>query len=260
VTVRSPAREAGRSDAIERHEELYYKHQTRARGLLDAGSLQARFDKLARWYARRLGPFLPPGPDTIWIDLPCGYGNFLYFLRSRGYRNVTGYDADPEQVRLARMLELPAREGDARRVVEDTSLRVEAIASVDFIEHLSRDDAVQFLRSCRERLPPGGVLILRTPCADGPFGSRDAWNDLTHRWASTSNLLRALLEMVGFEQVRILDERPQPYDLVGFFRLMAFYPARALASAFALALGVIPPRVWSTSMWAVARTPRDRDS
>ena len=66
--------------------------------------------------------------------------------------------------------------------------------------------------------------------------------------------------MVGFEQVRILDERPQPYDLAGFFRLMAFYPARALASAFALALGVIPPPVWSTSMWAVARTPRDRDS
>jgi SAM-dependent methyltransferase len=260
VTVRCPAREVGRSDAIESHEELYYKHQTRARGLLDVRSLQAYFDKLARWYARRLGPFLPAGSDAIWIDLPCGYGNFLYFLRSRGYRNVTGYDADPEQVRLARMLGLPAREGDARRVAEDASLRVDAIASVDFIEHLSRDDAVQFLRSCRERLHPGGLLVLRTPCADGPFGSRDASNDLTHRWACTSNLLRAVLEMVGFEQVRILDERPQPYNLVNFFRLVVFYPARALASVFALALGVIPPRVWSTSMWAVARTPRDRDA
>jgi SAM-dependent methyltransferase len=200
---------------------------------------------------------LPARRDAAWLDAPCGYGNFLYFLRSMGYSDVSGYDMDPEQVRLAQLLKLPASQGDALAAVADSSRSFDGIASIDFLEHISRDQALRFLSDCRDRLRPGGVLLVRAPCADGPFGSRDVWNDLTHKWAATSNLLCAILRLSGFERVQILDERPQPYNALNRIRLLGFYPARALASLWLVALGIAPPAVWSSSMWAVAYAPLD---
>lgn len=237
------------------HANQYYDFQTRARGLLDADSLRRRFEKWAKWYASRLGPHLPRDRDAVCLDVPCGYGNFLYFLHRQGYRNVIGYDLDPEQIRLARLLDLPAHEGNALELLADEGQQFDCIASVDFLEHLSRDDALEFLRRCWLRLRPGGVLILRTPCADGPFGAHDVFNDLTHQWSLTSNVLRTILDMLDFERVAILDERPQAYDFKNTLRLLAFYPARMLAAAMTLAIGIPPPKVWSRAMWGIGYRP-----
>lgn len=233
------------------YEESYYRYQTRARGLLDKDSLQRRFDKLASWYASRLRGYLPTDRGAVTIDIPCGYGNFLYFLRKQGYHSAVGYDLDPEQVRLARLLDLPAWEGDAFRVLAESTQRYDCISSLDFLEHLSRNDALAFLELCRTRLNPGGVLLVRMPCADGPFGAHDLCNDITHQWGATSNLLRVLMEMIGFTRVVILDERPQLHNLMGALRLLVFYPTLFVVSLVTLALGFSLPKVWSRSMWGI---------
>lgn len=240
---------------MDSYEYAYYRYQTQARGLLEEDALRQHFAKLARWYAFRLRSHLPDNRNASCLDIPCGYGNFLYFLRLRGFENVIGYDLDPNQVRVARNLDLPAHEGDAFIVLSEERKEYDCIMSLDFIEHVSRDDALRFLGLCWARLRPGGVLILRTACADGPFGAHDRYNDLTHQWTMTSNVLRTVLRMLNFERVEILDERPQAYNFVNTLRLMAFYPARAVASGLCLALGLIPPAVWSRGMWGVGYRP-----
>lgn len=235
----------------------YYAYQTTARRIFDAAGLQRRFDELAPWYARRLRRHLPSDLNAAWLDVACGAGNFLYFLRHAGYRRVTGCDTDPEQVRLARLLDLSAEAGDGLVVLTDASRRWHAISALDFIEHLPRDDALRFLDLCRARLVPGGLLILRTPCADGPFGAHDRHNDLTHEWAMTSNLAVAVMAMVGFERVAILDERPQPTDALGTVRWLVSGVAMTAAAAACHAIGLAPPRVWSRSMWVLGYRPTD---
>jgi 2-polyprenyl-3-methyl-5-hydroxy-6-metoxy-1,4-benzoquinol methylase len=236
------------------HEQAYYGYQTRARGLVTREALQQRFEKLKPWYAQRVGPFLPRSKDAACLDLPCGYGNFLYFLRAAGFAHAVGYDRDPQQVRLAQLLDLPAHDGEAFDVLGREGSRWDCISSIDFLEHLSRDQALAFLDLCRRRLAPGGVLIVRTPSADGPFGAHDRYADVTHQWAMTATVLRTVLEMAGFERVVILDERPQPYNAVNVVRLGVFHLARLAANGVCLALGLDPPALWSRSMWAVART------
>lgn len=240
--------------------ERYYAYQTTARGLFEADELQRRFETLAPWYARRLRYHLPANREAKWLDAACGSGNFLYFLRRAGYQRVTGCDADPEQVRLARLLDLPAETGDALAMLADQHRCWDAISALDFVEHLSRDDALRFLDLSRARLRPGGILILRTPCADGPFGSHDRYNDLTHQWAMTANLASAVMAMTGFERVVILDERPQPTTLMNSARWLASYLATGLAAGACHAFGIAPPRVWSRSMWVVAYRPTDDNS
>jgi hypothetical protein len=151
---------------------------------------------------------------------------------------------------LARLLELPAFDGDVFDILEQ-GRTYDCILTVDFLEHLPRDKAYHFLKLCHERLNQGGSIILRTPCADGFFGAHDRYNDVTHQWAVSSNVLSTLLQMVGFQRVAILDERPQPHNLTNTVRLLVYYPAKWLTSAWLTALGMDLPRVWSRSMWAV---------
>ena len=235
------------------YRETYYNYQTKARGLLDANALEKHFSRLGKWYWARLKNWLPGNSNISCLDVPCGYGNFLYFLRSKGYQNIRGLDIDRAQVALAGLLGLPAEVGDAFVLLSEPQLSFDLVSSFDFIEHISKDDALRFLMLCRDRLNDGGVLILRTPCADGPFGSHDANNDLTHEWAMSSNVLQTILEMSGFSSVEILDERPQPTGLVEAIRWLLFYPSRFLANLICIGLGMRPPRIWSRSMIAVAR-------
>ena len=234
------------------YKNAYYNYQTKARGLLEREALQKRFEKSNKWYSCRLRKWLPSNPSAGCLELGCGYGNFLYFLRYCGYKNIIGYDLDQEQINLAKLLNLPAYKGNAFDVLDSKTEKFDCIAAIDLIEHLSRDEAMLFLKMCWQRLNSGGVLILRAPCADGPFGSHDRYNDLTHEWALTSNLLRTLFEMHNFERIVILDERPQPYNLINAFRLIIYHLARPLINGTCFALGVSPPAIWSRAMWGIA--------
>ena len=241
---------------MEPYEKAYYEYQTRARGLLTKESLSVYFDKLAKWYDARLKTSLPQDKQARCLDIPCGFGNFLYFLKSKGYLNIQGIDLDPKQVALAQLMELPATQGDAFTFLSNAKSSTDLIASIDFIEHLDKNRVLDFLALTYDCLKPGGTLILRAPSGDGPFGAHDAWNDLTHQWGMTASLLNALLEMHGYEDVKILDERPQPGGIVDTFRWLVFFPAKMLADGFCMALGMRPPAIWTRSMIAIGRKPQ----
>jgi SAM-dependent methyltransferase len=196
---------------------------------------------------------LPRDKAAICLDIPCGYGNFLYFLKQNFYTRCYGYDLDQRQVELALSIDLPAQRGDAlvelmKRDEGGTAL----ISSLDFLEHLDKNAAISFLEACYRSLGHRGVLILRMPCCDGFFGAHDLHNDITHQWGVTSNALRGLLAMVGFESIQLLDEPPSRDGPSAFVRLLISKFART-ATAFALRLMYLaPPTIWGRSMWAIA--------
>ena len=231
--------------------DRYFRFLSEARAESNLTTLRHRYERWAQWYARRLRAHIPADRAAACLDVPCGSGNFLYFLRRQGFVDIIGYDNDARQIARANALGLPVMQRDVMQILAEDGRNYSLISSLDFVEHLSREDALRFIELCHDRLVPGGVLVLRTPSADGPFGAHDAWNDLTHRWVMTSEVLEAVLEMIGFTQVTILDERPQPYNVVNALRAAVFVAARALASVAVLALGLTPPKIWSRSMWGV---------
>ena len=237
------------------YKSVYYDYQTKARGLLTKESLTARFMQLSKWYDGRLSPYLPKNKQARCLDIPCGFGNFLYFMEDKGYSNIQGVDLDAKQVELAALVDLPAVQGDAFQILSDEVSSLDQISSLDFIEHLDKDKVLEFLSLAYSALKPGGTIILRAPCGDGPFGAHDAWNDLTHQWGMTSNVVRTLLEMHGFKNVKILDERPQPGGIIDTFRWLVFFPAKLIADGFCMALGMRPPAIWTRSMIAIGHKP-----
>lgn len=238
---------------MENYQRRYYASQTQARGLTDPIALKKEFDKVKDVYQIRIGHYLPMDRSAPILDCPCGYGNILYFLRSQGYTNYAGIDLDPEQVALAKKLELKADIGNAFDHLQSSIGYYAAIISVDFLEHLNRNDCIRFMDLVHRSLTPNGKFIARTPCCDGPFGAAHRYNDMTHEWGMTSTVATTLLRMTGFDEIRILEERPLWYRprLKAARRIISYHIAKYLATKFFKALTNYTPKVWTPSMWVI---------
>jgi len=104
-------------------------------------------------------------PGARALDVGCGTGFLLEALAGRGFSGI-GVDLSPESVALAReRLErigaadrLEARVGSAYEPPEGP---FDLIALTDVLEHL--EDPRACLRALRERLAPGGLVVVSTP-------------------------------------------------------------------------------------------------
>jgi SAM-dependent methyltransferase len=238
---------------MEYYETFYYAGQAVGRGLTTKDSLESAFAERAVHYDEILGNFLPADRELRCLDLACGFGNWLYFLRSKGFRNAIGVDTDPEQIKLAKLLDLPAVERDAREALERPDY-YGMISAIDLLEHLDKNDAVRLLQAVFRSLIVNGVLIMQMPCADGFRGAHDACNDLTHRWAASSNMLHQLLVTVGFSRVEVIDPSlPKfPRTFKSRAKRAIRLCSRKMLSLPLRAAGVTMPAIWADSQIAIA--------
>ncbi len=218
--------------------------------------LEERLAKAAPWYARFLRPWLPEDCSSPMLDVPCGAGNLLFALHRLGFTALHGVDGDEGQIALARQLGLPAEARDAFAAVEGAAPgSLARIFSLDFLEHIPKEEAVRFCRAARLALAPGGLLLCRTPSADGPFGSHDRYNDLTHQWALTSGSAVQLFSLAGFapSSVTVRGEPPVPYNFVNALRLGLYRATTAAVGGWLHLCGIGRPDIWTRSMWIIAR-------
>ncbi len=235
----------------------HWAYQRQPNGLDERETrLRAGFESRVRFYRSLLGKFLPANKDEAILDLPCGEGQMLYTLHRLGYSNLKGFDIDARRVAVGRRLDLPTFEGNVFDILlAHPNASISCVVSMDFIEHIEKEDVVRLLDLVQRRLRPGGRLILRTPCADSPFGSRHIHNDFTHKWAATSGVLRGLLTSGGFVDVAVFGEHPKVDMRRGVPRVLSFWAASFMGNMITRALNIGRIEIWSSSMWAIATKP-----
>jgi len=152
----------------------------------------------------------PKNSDASILDLGCGHGAFVHFIREGGYRNVSGVDASIEQVADAKRLGVAGvTQGDMLdelRVLESESIDV--IIAFDVIEHLSKEELLPFVDHVHRALRPGGVWIIHTPNGESPFVGRILYGDFTHEQAFTQTSITQLLKSSGFSRVECFEDTP----------------------------------------------------
>lgn len=242
-----------KDNQFEYYEKVYYSYQTKGRGILSKEELIDKFEQKYNRYEELLGEFLPRDREAQCIDLGCGYGNFLYFLNKKGYKKCLGFDNDISQIKLAESLDLNVKCTDALSELKNLK-EIDLISALDFIEHINKNNAVYCLETCFQALSMNGILLLQCPCADGFTGAHDVFNDLTHRWGASSNMLSQLLYTVGFKEVRILDPSlPEfPTTLRRKLLFLTRKTVRHLLSFVFRLVGIKTPRIWANSQIAIA--------
>jgi SAM-dependent methyltransferase len=153
---------------------------------------------------------LPRDREAKILDLACGHGAFLHFLRIAGYKNCSGIDISPEQIELAHKLGVSeAYCGDiVYELKRARSGSVDAIMLMDILEHLENDDLFELLDNTFRVLTKDGICLAHVPNGEGLYGMRVRFGDLTHARAFTPRSAGQLFRTIGFAQVECFEEVP----------------------------------------------------
>ena len=88
----------------------FYQRQAEWHRYEGPDHVRERHELRSRYYEWYTRDWLPDDRDGKILDIGCGSGQFLYFLRKKGYTQAKGVDVDKTQVEIAKALGLDAEE------------------------------------------------------------------------------------------------------------------------------------------------------
>lgn len=135
----------------------------------NAGNPQDERNQRAPYLRRLIKIHMPVDRNVRILDLGCGSGAIIYFLREAGYRNILGIDTSAEQI--AQAVELGIGEvlrSDVFSFVRNTeSESYDVVIAFDIIEHLTKPELFDMADEIYRVLTPGGQWIAHAPNAEG---------------------------------------------------------------------------------------------
>jgi 2-polyprenyl-3-methyl-5-hydroxy-6-metoxy-1,4-benzoquinol methylase len=237
------------------YRNAFYEKQAAWHGYRDHAHVRELHDRRARYYEWYTRDWLPEDRDAPILDIGCGSGQFLYFLRGKGYRRLHGIDVDQKQVEIARALDLDAETAAVSDYLARTEGKFAMIAMLDIIEHFTREELFPLMETVVASLRPGGRLIASIPNAESPDGLRCLYTDITHEMTYTPMSFEEMLFCHGLKRIGLRDPWPAPIGPSRTLYRFLVQSCRSLESVRLRCLGLEPPHVWSNVMWVLAAKP-----
>ena len=153
-------------------------------------------------------PLMPVDPDCRILDIGCGRGMILDFLKRSGYRDCRGIDFSPQMVELARGRGVDAELAEAAAYLRAHPNSFDCILALDVLEHMFKGELLDFMDAVFGALRPGGCFIAHTVNADGFMWGRMRYIDITHELAFTRYSLGQLFLVAGFSGRQFLPVVP----------------------------------------------------
>ena len=171
-------------------------------------------------FRRRFGPFLPARKDAAILDLGCGYGHFLYFLQSEGYTGTMGIDLNAQQLDIARNLGVRNIQcGQGQDLLRSSAGKFDFISALDVLEHVPKDQVLEFLDLVFAALRPGGRFLCQVPNL-AAFYRPVFFMDFSHETPFTAPSLKQVLQLANFGNVRVLPMGPVVYGVKSAIRFV----------------------------------------
>lgn len=221
---------------------------------------QAALDRDVSSFHHYFGWHLPGDRDLRILDLGCGYGSFLHYLRKRGYRNAEGVDISQEQIDAAASLGLTnVTCTDGLSFLQERPETFDCIVAFDFLEHFEKAEVLDVLDVVNRSLKPSGTLILQSPNAGSPFWGRYRHGDFTHGLSLTSFSARQILGATGFDNVNVYGTDPYVHGLTSLIRVGLWKLIKIMLRGYiAIETGVTQDTIVTQNMIVVARKSTGR--
>lgn len=177
--------------------------------------------KISRPYGRHIiKSCFPINKDARILDMGCGKGGFIQVALEYGYSNILGVDVSDEDVSFAHEMGIhQVKQGEIVEYLNLTeSETFDVVLYLDVIEHFIRPEILTILKESYRILKPGGVIIIHVPNAEGFFGSRIRYSDITHEQAFTSKSLSQILTYSGFKSFKCFEDKPLFHSIVSTIR------------------------------------------
>ena len=146
---------------------------------------------------------LPKNKNVKILDMGCGLGHFLYFLRKQGYVNVKGIDLNKKNIEHCKKMRLGVVQEDIFDYLKNSKENFDIIVLNDVIEHIEKDKILKLFNIAREMLNKGGKVLIKTPNCNSPYGLAGFFSDFTHQTAFTEKSLGQLAMISNFGNFKV---------------------------------------------------------
>jgi SAM-dependent methyltransferase len=175
--------------------------------------VEAGYRTFYQYYRYNLVPLLPEDKTPSILVVSCGPGYLVQLLTDRGYESVLGIDSDPVKVGYATARNLNCRVERAFPFVLENPGEFDVIICEQELNHLTKNEMVEFLQICQRCLKDHGLLIVYGLNGANPITGAEALaQNFDHFNTFTEYSLKQVLEIAGFQDVEVF-----PLNLYVFY-------------------------------------------
>ncbi|MBK9382325.1 MAG: class I SAM-dependent methyltransferase [Chitinophagaceae bacterium] len=141
------------------------------------------------------------------LDIGCGLGQMLTYLKGKGFNSLYGIDINDESINLCKKHGLDVEKvNDIREFARNSNRKFDRIVMSHVLEHISKEDIIDTLIHIKKYLlKEGGIFLLMVPNAQSYTGAYWRYEDFTHNIMFTAGSSTYVLRSAGFENIEFLD-------------------------------------------------------
>lgn len=168
-------------------------------------NIESGYSKFAKFYKYNYFKFVPKNKDARILVVSCGPGYFVNMLVEEGYTNVVGIDSYVEKVQYAKNRGLNCMTATAFEFLEEATEAYDAIFCEQELNHLTKEEILDFLSLCYTKLQAGGTLISHALNGANPITGAEALaQNFDHYNTFTEYTMHQVLEHSGFKDVKVI--------------------------------------------------------
>jgi len=199
-------------------DKIYGNYRTHHNDLLYGRPTLERIRNSFQVWNYYYGHLLPAERNVRILDIGCGEGGLVYFLREQGFERVEGIDISEEQIKVGQELGIAGLiQGDLRTFLGNEQ-GFDLIIARDVIEHFPRQEAFDLISLVFNSLKPGGTFVMQVPNGEGIHMASIYYGDYTHESPYSHLSVRQVFLNIGFREVRCYPLGPVPKNFTGMIR------------------------------------------
>jgi SAM-dependent methyltransferase len=220
-------------------------------------NVERGYSAFIQYYRANFLRHLPENRDSRILVVSCGPGYFVKLLRDEGYTDVSGIDSDPEKIRFATERQLNCEVAEAFPFFEASEESWDLIVCEQELNHLTKEEMVEFLNLAKPRLVPGGSLIVYGLNGANPITGAEALSqNFDHFNTFTEYSLKQILEFCGYDSIRVL-----PLKLYVFYKNPLNYVGLAITTLLETSFRILfklygkDAKIFTKKIAAICRRP-----
>ena len=167
-------------------------------------NIEKGYVKFNKFYKRNYLKQLPLKKTERVLSISCGYGYFLSLLSELGVKDAVGIDSDAEKISFAKNKGFNVELADAFEYLEKNNRKYDLIFAEQEINHLTKEEIIDFFILCRDNLVPNGKLVVHSLNGANPItGSEALAQNFDHQNTFTEYSLKQIFEHTNYKDIQI---------------------------------------------------------
>jgi 2-polyprenyl-3-methyl-5-hydroxy-6-metoxy-1,4-benzoquinol methylase len=233
--------------------EIYDKYFTTQ--AVGQGNLESITKESLDYFNQNLFKFFPENKNIKILEIGCGFGRYLKYIKDRDYNHITGIDISKEQIEAAKKsynLD-DVHVADAIEYLTTINQKFDVIMLLDVVEHLDLEYALELGSKVYQSLNKDGILIMQTPNGLSPL-SLYRYGDMTHVRAMNVQSSQQYLSLSGFQNMSFHEAPPDTVSIKNIFRRITWEIFRIFIMFYMFVInGNFGGRVFTPNIISVAK-------